>query len=257
MLTHYNEYAQYRKIEMSVNSSGTHLYREIYETLRERIQSGFYDIGVALPSEPKLREEFNVSTITIRRAIHELSLDGLVEPRQGVGNIVRNPSESKVVIGLSSFTSDVANGRLRLVRTLLVDDMVNAASDVAKKLGVQTGSMLRYFVRIDSEGNAPLSIDKVYIPPALTSKITPDIAASPVFMHLWQEASGIELIHTQYEIWTETATDEDCKLMQIDKGMPVLVTGELIFTSNDKPAAWIMSRYRGDRGRLSGTVAFA
>lgn len=232
----------------------TPLYQGIYDTLKSRIQSGFYEVGASLPSEPRLREEFGVSTITIRRAIHELSLDGLVEPRQGVGNIVRDPFQSEVVVGMSSFTSDVANGRLRLVRTLLVDDMVQAAGDVARKLGVQPGSLLRHLVRIDCEGSGPLSIDEVFIPPAPASRITSDVAASPVFMHLWQEASGLALVHTDYEIWTELANSEDCNLLKIDAGSPVLVTGELVFDSNDKPAAWIVSRYRGDRGRLSGKV---
>ncbi len=73
-------------------------------------------------------------------------------------------------------------------------------------------------------------------------------------MHLWQEASGIELTHTQYEIRAETANQEDCKLMRIEPNVPVLVTGELIFRCDGEPAAWIISRYRGDRGRLSGKV---
>lgn len=239
---------------MNITSRGTPLYRGIYEALKERIRSGVYKIGAALPSEPKLREEFNVSTITIRRAIHELSLDGLVEPRQGVGNIVRDAGDSSVVVGMSSFTSDVANGRLRLVRTLLMDDLVQATTETAGKLAVQPGSMLRRFVRLDCEGGAPLSTDEAFIPPACASKITSDIAASPVFMHLWQEASAMELTHTQYEIWTEAANADDHRLMNVDAGTPILVTGELIFTSDDKPVAYIVSRYRGDRGRLAAKV---
>lgn len=239
---------------MNAGIAGTPLYMGVYETLRERIQSGSYEVGAALPSEPRLREEFKVSTITIRRAVHELSLDGLVEPRQGVGNIVRDASGSEVVVGMSSFTSDVANGRLRLIRTLLVDDVVSATSDIARKLGVQPGSMLRHLVRVDSEGGAPLSTDEAFVPPAFASGITSDVAASPVFMHLWQEASGMELTHTQYEIWTEPASTDDCELLSIDVNAPVLVTGELILRSDDKPVAWIVSRYRGDRGRLSAKV---
>ncbi|MHB9038162.1 MAG: GntR family transcriptional regulator [Armatimonadota bacterium] len=238
---------------MSISTS-TPLYREVYETLRNRIQLGEYETGAALPSEPRLREEFNVSTITIRRAIHELSLDGLVEPRQGVGNIVQDASGSLVVVGMSSFTSDVAKGRLRLVRTLLVDDMVPASADIADKLNVQTGSLLRHLVRLDCEGNAPLSVDEVFIPPALASAITSEIAGSPTFMHLWQEASGLELVRTQYDIWTCMPSEDDVRHLQITSDCPVLVTGELVFDSTARPSAWIVSRYRGDRGRLTGTV---
>lgn len=238
---------------MSINTP-TPLYREVYEALKSRIQSGEYELGAALPSEPKLRDEFNVSTITVRRAIHELSLDGLVEPRQGVGNIVRNASESIVVVGMSSFTSDVARGRLRLVRTLLIDNMLPAGAEIADKLNVQGGSLLRHLVRLDCEGNVPLSVDEVFIPPALASSVTSEIAASPMFMHLWQETSGLELVRTQYDIWTEMPSQDDIKYLQVTPDCPTLVTGELVFDSSSSPCAWIVSRYRGDRGRLTGYV---
>ncbi|MCE5321973.1 GntR family transcriptional regulator [bacterium] len=237
--------------------TNNHLYEAVYEALRDRIIAGDHQPGDALPSEPKLREEFGVSTITVRRAIHELALDGLVEPRQGVGNIVRRPADSSVVIGMSSFTTDVAHGRLRLVRTLLVDETVSAASDTAERLQVQPGSMLRRLVRLDSEGNAPLSIDEVFIPPVLASVITSDIAASPTFMHLWQETSGLQFVRTQYEIWAEKSSPDDQRTLQIDPECPVLVTGELIQDNQSRPCAWIVSRYRADRGRLSGTVVLA
>lgn len=232
----------------------TPLYREVYKELKRQIQSGQYEPGSALPSEPKLREEFHVSIITIRRAIHELSLDGLVEPRQGVGNIVRDAAETPVVVGMSSFTTDVENGRLRLVRTLLVDDMVSASADIAEKLNVQTGSLLRHLVRLDCEGNVPLSVDEVFIPPALASDITSEIAGSPTFMHLWQQASDLELVRTNYDIWTDVPTVNDSKYLQITSDCPVLVTGELIFDSIGRPCVYIVSRYRGDRGKLTGTV---
>lgn len=235
-------------------SANNHLYTVVYEALRERIVSGSYRPGDALPSEPRLKEEFGVSTITVRRAIHELVLDGLVESRQGIGNIVRESADSSVLVGMSSFTTDVAHGRLRLVRTLLADEMGPAASDVANRLHVQPGSMLRRLVRLDCEGNSPLSTDEVFIPPAFASAITNEIAASPTFMHLWQEASGLQLVRTQYEIWAEKSSVDDQQTLQIESDCPVLVTGELVQDNKDRPCAWIVSRYRADRGRLSGTV---
>lgn len=230
------------------------LYRDVYERLRDRIVSGEYQAGTGLPSEPKLGKEFGVSAITIRRAVHELVLDGLIEPRQGLGNIVRSASDSPVVVGMSSFTSDVVNGRLRLVRTLLADDYVPASRAIAEKLGVQPASMVRHLVRFDYEGNAPFSVDEVFIPPSLASSITPEIASSPEFMHLWQRTSGLELVRTEYEIWVERAGPDDERLLRVPPESPVLTTGELIYDSSGRPIAYVVSRYRGDRGRLRGSI---
>jgi DNA-binding GntR family transcriptional regulator len=148
-----------------VNFAMSPLYQEVYEKLAERINGGIYRRGTTLPTECKLRKEFGVSTITVRRALHELALDGLVDSRQGIGNFVRERPRDGVIIELSNFTSSMASGRLRIVRTLLADELIPASAAVAKKLSVQPGSMLRHLVRLDSEGGAALSVDEVFMPP--------------------------------------------------------------------------------------------
>lgn len=239
------------------NSAGTErvpLYRVVYNQLKSRLEDGIYRPGTLIPSETKLRQEFGVSLITIRRAIHELVLDGFLDSHQGVGNFVREPGQNSIVVGLSSFTSDVVSGRLRLVRSLMEDSLVQAPESIAAKLGVQAGSMLRKLVRLDYEGGVPLALDEVYMPPSLAMCINREMAASPVFMHMWQEETGVELVQTQYEISVTTPTKEDREMLQIGAEIPLLVTGELIFDSQNNPAMFIVSRYRGDRCKLSKTV---
>ena len=230
------------------------LYQEVYEKLAERINAGIYPRGTMLPSELQLRKEFGVSTITVRRALHELALDGLVDSRQGIGNFVRERPRDGVIIGLSNFTSSVASGRLRIVRTLLADELIPASATEAKKLSVQPGSMLRHLVRLDSEGGAPLSVDEVFMPPAFAGAIDDGIAASPLFAHLWQIRTHRNLVRTHYEITVNMPTLEEQKQLQIDSTVPVLVTSETVMDSTGKAVMNVVTRYRGDRCRLSGTV---
>jgi GntR family transcriptional regulator len=232
----------------------TPLYRLIYQELRQRIDSGTLARGQTLPSEPKLVQEFNVSLITIRRAIDELVLDGLVERRQGVGSFVRSGGR-KVGVGVSTFNSDVAAGRLRIVRTLLQDDLAPAAQEIADKLGVQPGSMLRHLVRLDAEGGVPLSVDEVYVPPALAAAISADIASSPSFVDLWQEKAGLALQRVEYEINVQVPGQADQDMLGIGPDVPLLVTGELVLDARQEPMLWVVTRYRADRCRLLGSYS--
>lgn len=59
----------------------------IYDAIRERICLLRYTPGMTL-SESELAAEFGVSRTPIRRALHRLEFDGLVESRRGVGTIV-------------------------------------------------------------------------------------------------------------------------------------------------------------------------
>ena len=226
------------------------LYRQVYDEIRARIVSGQYPRGAALPSEVKLSQQFGVSQITVRRALHELALDGLIVRRQGIGNIVRDSARS-VLIGLSSFTADVAAGRLRLVRTLLADEMQPATVDIAQKLNSQTGALVRHLRRLDSEGNIPISVDDVYTPASLAAIITHDMAASPLFLHLWQNASGIAARHVDYELAAEMPSPTLQSLLQCAADTPILCIGEVIYDADGRPLHWIISRYRSDRVRLT------
>jgi DNA-binding GntR family transcriptional regulator len=230
------------------------LYRTVHQELRERIVNGQYAPGAILPSERRLIDEFGVSLITIRRAMDELVLDGLIERRQGVGSFVRDRARG-VVVGMSSFTTDVLTGRLRLVRTLLEDAQVPASPEVARRLSVQEGSMLRHLVRLDSEGGTPLSVDEVFAPPAAAASITAEMAGSPSFLYLWQVKAGLSLRRAEYEVSVQLPGEADQALLFAAPDTPLLVTAELIFEEEARPVAWIVTRYRGDRTRLRGSFA--
>lgn len=230
------------------------LYKKIYDSIRMDIESGKLESGAQLPSEPKLAEEFDVSIITVRRAIHELVLDGLVESRHGIGSFVTPPGSSPLVVGMSSFTSDVASGRLRLVRTLLKDEMLPCPPEIAEKLHIQPYSLVRTLIRLDVEGRTPISIDEARIPPHLSSSITTEIASSLLFMHLWQEETGIQFVKTDYDISAEMPDAECASLLKITQDKPVVYTGETVFDTNDIPCLHVITRYRSDRCRLTGSV---
>jgi len=64
------------------------LYIQVFEILKGRIINGEYPKNTLIPSEQELKDEFNVSIITIRRAVEELARQGSVEKRSGVGTTV-------------------------------------------------------------------------------------------------------------------------------------------------------------------------
>lgn len=55
------------------------------EILKERIINGQYPKNSLIPSEPELEKEFEVSKITIRRAVEQLAQEGYVEKKAALG----------------------------------------------------------------------------------------------------------------------------------------------------------------------------
>lgn len=67
------------------------LTEKVGMAIRERIASGEYSVGEKLPKEQDLVARFAVSRTVIREALAQLSADGLVDIRHGVGVFVLEP----------------------------------------------------------------------------------------------------------------------------------------------------------------------
>ena len=65
------------------------LWISITDTLRREIAQGIWRSGARLPSEAQLATRFDVNRHTVRRALHALAGEGLVQPRRGAGVFVR------------------------------------------------------------------------------------------------------------------------------------------------------------------------
>jgi GntR family transcriptional regulator len=91
--------------------SGLPLYQQLQRALRNAIESRLLAPDDALPAERDLATEFNVSRITVRKALAGLVAEGLLVRRQGSGNFI-SARVHKNFSMLTSFSEDMrARGR--------------------------------------------------------------------------------------------------------------------------------------------------
>ena len=66
------------------------LSRQVADQLEKMIESGVYEIGQKIPTEPELMDMFSVSRNTLREAIQSLTSAGILLVKQGDGTYVRS-----------------------------------------------------------------------------------------------------------------------------------------------------------------------
>ncbi|WP_169983545.1 GntR family transcriptional regulator [Microbispora sp. H10836] len=71
--------------------TGQRVSGKLAERLRERIATGVYPAGRALPSETALTAEFRVARNTVRRALRTLEAEGLIVTVPSKGRLVQGP----------------------------------------------------------------------------------------------------------------------------------------------------------------------
>lgn len=71
----------------------TPLYLQVMNDIRDKIQLGTLSKGDKISSHAKLSEEYNVSIITIKKALENLIKEGYLYSRVGIGTYVGNKTE--------------------------------------------------------------------------------------------------------------------------------------------------------------------
>ena len=82
------------------------LYATVRQRLLDDIAQGVYQAGQQIPTENELCTQYNVSRITIRKAISDLVADGVLIRWQGKGTFVQsqNPAMNESPAPMVSIT---------------------------------------------------------------------------------------------------------------------------------------------------------
>lgn len=105
-------------------------YERAYRAILDRVKSGRYPVGARIPTEVELSSQFNVSRVTMRRALDILVRDGYVESKQGSGYTVLTQSPSSDTC-LTSFTDTMLRaGREPTSRLLSIEQLDSSAGEV-------------------------------------------------------------------------------------------------------------------------------
>ena len=103
----------------ALRSGARPLYSQLKETILDEIARGRLKPGDRLPSHRELGETHQMSHMTVRRAISELTNEGVISAVPGKGIYVAEPKEDADSGALISFHDDmVRRGMIGNTRTL-------------------------------------------------------------------------------------------------------------------------------------------
>ena len=120
-----------REVKSKIMASSP-LHRTVFAAIQEKIFSGEWSEGSLMPTEAELCTFFEVSRITVRRALDDLARLGLVEKIQGKGTFVRRTllRSGDANIG---FLDAMSERGVRVTSRLLVNTAKIASGGIAAR----------------------------------------------------------------------------------------------------------------------------
>jgi len=221
------------------------LYAQIKLALQEEIEKSMKP-GDSLETEDKLEKRFNVSRITIRRALNELEADRLISRQQGRGTFVRELPIEQELPQLLSWSNQMREKGMQPSSSHCEINVVEPTKEFASLLSMKSGEKLVRIRRLRLANGEPICIMDNYIPEI---KVPGLIQEGLVNDSLYATLPKYEIKATQAEDRVEArlATDKEAKLLNIHKGSPLIQVIRLTLDSNNNPLYIAVVANRADK----------
>jgi GntR family transcriptional regulator len=228
----------------------TPLYHQIFAKLRDEIAEGIYQKDAALPGEFDLAARFDVSRITIRRALEELATRGLIIREHGSGTFVSGRSAAPP---LRTSIDDFLQYNLAITADskphLLSYALVAASPYVAAKLRVGAGELI-YQLRLVRRSDRPTIYSTGYYPRSIGERIDPKIVGKEPTL-VWLKRMRVRVSKGDVMISAVAADADQAAVLEVAAGAPLLVTDRVLFDAKEAPLELARMAMRPDCHELS------
>lgn len=224
------------------------LYLEVAQALRRRIERGVYAPGTRIPTEAELVREFGVSAITVRRALRDLTTQGCLFGRQGLGVFVTDARRIVRRVGAelrASMADDMRRAGIEpgmKERALTVGP---ADEETARRLGLRTGTLVYRHEKLLLADGEPLGLDVTVLPRRLGDALREHLSSDFVLAVL--RAHGVAVHHTDYEFQAGVVSSADAAVLGLPAGFPLLVVRYTVVGPDGAPVITGRTVSRADR----------
>ncbi|GGH88999.1 DNA-binding GntR family transcriptional regulator [Pullulanibacillus pueri] len=154
--------------KLNKNKDASPLYAQIAEEIRNKIELGVWQPGDKIPAELELCEFYDVSRITIRKAIDELVHEKLLHRERAKGTFVLDLStktdKQENYTYVKSFTKEMAEIGEKAETLKAEIKLITANKELARKLMLNEGDQVLQLNRVRGINNKGFVYFKTFIP---------------------------------------------------------------------------------------------
>jgi len=222
-------------------------YAQIADRIRAKVQGGDWLPGEQIPPETELCEQYQVSRITVRRAIAELVQEGFLVRYAGRGTFVAEPRLEHRISHLTSFTQDMEGRGMRPGARVLKFEVLDPPPNLHWAFAPRAVKKVILLRRLRLADGEPVALENSYLLWDLCAPLLEDdLRDASLYAALIRKCKIIPSRAIQQ--WTAIACPkEEARLLGIAKGQPVLHIYRTTFSQDDLPFEWVESYYRGDK----------
>jgi len=228
---------------------GIPLYIQIKDYIREKIETGGLKTGDKIPSEELLCEKYNVSKITVIRALRDLVNEDIIFRKQGKGSFVKEPSYKEDLNKFANFkhvnTLSYGNSKHKILKW----HIIKPSKEIRNRMKLTKEDKVLEIVRLRLFKSKPVVFERTYISynliPSLEEKR--ELFEKNIVYDIFKTIPTISPARSQIFIKPLLSDEFYAKTFKIAVGSPLLQWDRITFSKNKKIIEFSMFCTRGDR----------
>lgn len=226
-------------------TNGVPLYVQVRERLREDVSQ--MKPGEAIPTEHELEIRFGVSRMTVRNAVNDLAVEGLLVRHQGRGTFVQEVKLTHELNMITSWTEQLAALGYTARTSDLEIEVIDPPKRVARDLGLNPGDRVFVVRRVRMASEEPVTLMVNYLPVQLVAGLHEKFLLGESLYRTLEEEYGLMPARAVDTVEARAATDAEAKRLRIEHWAPVVCVTRVSYLSDERPLEVAVAISRGDR----------
>lgn len=220
------------------------LYRQLVARLRAPIDAGTLAVGSSLPREADLAQRFGVSLITVRQALRDLEIEGLIMKRTAKPAVVAAPQLRSKPLEFQSLAAIAASSKDR--RLVIKSYRKERSEQACEAFALPAGTACFCLRAVLLVNDQTITQTTFYFPPVIGSRLKRADFDDVVVFRAVQRHLGIKLSRARIKVCAEIADEALAAMLGYTVGGPILATEMLYFSLAGEAVELTVSKNRAD-----------
>ncbi|MBN7819228.1 histidine utilization repressor [Bowmanella yangjiangensis] len=228
-------------------------YQQIKSHILQRIETGRWQEGDAVPSENQLAGEFGVSRMTARRALQELAEQGVLQRTQGAATCVAPLKSQSSMLQIRNIADEIRERQHNHSAQVIELAEIQADNALAAHFALPVGSQLYYSLICHWQDDEPLQLEQRFVNPALAPDyLEQDFSTLTPHEYL---CTAAPLTEAEHKVEAMLADALSVQYLQLQVGAPCLRLHRTTW-SRDGVVSHALLTHPGEKYQLGGHLTF-
>ncbi|MEF9675392.1 MULTISPECIES: GntR family transcriptional regulator [Pectobacterium] len=225
------------------------LYKQLEQKIKSAILDGKFKAGQKIPTELELSQNYQVSRITVRKALESLTRDRLLTRISGKGTFVSAEKFQRDMSGIVSF-SELCRSQGRRPGARTIKSVIEMpTTDVRDALELADDDRIITLERIRYADDIPVSLEIARFPETFSFLLTEELNQQSLYqilkekydIYFTRSAKVIELVYASYDV---------AHYLAIPTGYPLISITSRIIDNHGKASCSSTQLIVGDKIRF-------